>query len=171
MLLSIIHSVDHNEILHTSRQCNCRDVCKIPLWSVEHIINQSTPKFDRILNSIKIPFMGRAPDIRSSGETKESPAQQFRYLFLQIWWIKWIPFAGTMGVNYFHPLSSLIIHSTIYKVWYMCRKNLGYDLHHIYLLCYRQNKCIPKLDRGGINTAVNTESMAVCGMLQIDLWA
>ena len=32
-------SYDHNEILHTSRQCNCRDVCKISLWSVAHIIN------------------------------------------------------------------------------------------------------------------------------------
>ena len=30
---------DHTEILHTSRQCNCRAVCKISLWSVEHIWN------------------------------------------------------------------------------------------------------------------------------------
>ena len=27
-------STDHNEILHTSRQLRCRDVCKISLWSV-----------------------------------------------------------------------------------------------------------------------------------------
>ena len=33
-----IYSTDHNEILHTSRQCNCRDVCKISLWSVRHIL-------------------------------------------------------------------------------------------------------------------------------------
>ena len=33
------HSTDHNEILHTSRQCHCRDVCKISLWSVEHILD------------------------------------------------------------------------------------------------------------------------------------
>ena len=26
-----MYSTDHNEILHTSRQCNCRDVCKISL--------------------------------------------------------------------------------------------------------------------------------------------
>ena len=24
-----INSTDHNETLHTSRKCNCRDVCKI----------------------------------------------------------------------------------------------------------------------------------------------
>ena len=29
-----IYSTDHNEILHTSRQLHCRDVCKISLWSV-----------------------------------------------------------------------------------------------------------------------------------------
>ena len=63
MLLFIIDSADRNEILYTS-QCNCRDVCKISLWSVEHILNRSTPNFDRISNSIEIPFVGRAPDDR-----------------------------------------------------------------------------------------------------------
>ena len=33
---------DHKEILHTSRQLRCRDVCKILLWSVERILNQRT---------------------------------------------------------------------------------------------------------------------------------
>ena len=32
-------STDHNEISHTSRQCNCRDVCKISLWSSMYILN------------------------------------------------------------------------------------------------------------------------------------
>ena len=32
-----MYSTDH-EILHTSRQYNCRDVCKISLWSVEHVV-------------------------------------------------------------------------------------------------------------------------------------
>ena len=32
-----MYSTDHNEILYTSLQCNCRDVCKISLWSVEQI--------------------------------------------------------------------------------------------------------------------------------------
>ena len=32
-----IYWTDHNKILHMSRQCNCRDVCKIVLWSVKHI--------------------------------------------------------------------------------------------------------------------------------------
>ena len=26
----------YDDILHTSRQCHCRDVCKISLWSVEY---------------------------------------------------------------------------------------------------------------------------------------
>ena len=39
MLWFEIYSTDHSKILHTSRQCNCRDVCKIPLWSVDHILN------------------------------------------------------------------------------------------------------------------------------------
>ena len=34
-----MYSTNHNKILHTSRQCNCRDVCKILLWSVKHILN------------------------------------------------------------------------------------------------------------------------------------
>ena len=34
-----IYAADHNDILHTSRQCHCRDVCKISLWSVEYIRN------------------------------------------------------------------------------------------------------------------------------------
>ena len=34
-----MYSTYHNEILHTSRQLHCRDVCKISLWSVGHIIN------------------------------------------------------------------------------------------------------------------------------------
>ena len=34
-----MYSTSHNENLHTSRQCNCRDVCKISLWSVEHILS------------------------------------------------------------------------------------------------------------------------------------
>ena len=34
-----MYITDHNDILHTSRQCHCRDVCKISLWSVEYIRN------------------------------------------------------------------------------------------------------------------------------------
>ena len=56
-----IYSTDHNKILHTSRQYNCRDVCKISLWSIKHILNKSIPNFDRISNSIEIALVGRAP--------------------------------------------------------------------------------------------------------------
>ena len=34
-----MYSIDHNEIVHTSRQCNCRDVCKISLWLVKYMLN------------------------------------------------------------------------------------------------------------------------------------
>ena len=52
-----MYSPNHNKILHMSRQCNCRDMCKILLRLVEHILNYSTPNFDRISNSIEIPLM------------------------------------------------------------------------------------------------------------------
>ena len=48
-------------MLHTSRKCCCRDVSKISLWTGEHICNQNTTNFDRILNSIEIPLVGLAP--------------------------------------------------------------------------------------------------------------
>ena len=51
---------DHNKILHMSWQCNCRDVCKILLWSLEYVLNYSTPYFDRISNSIEILLVGWA---------------------------------------------------------------------------------------------------------------
>ena len=58
-----MYSTDHNEILHTSRQCNCRDVSEISLWLVEYILNQSTANFGRISNLILISLVGRAPGI------------------------------------------------------------------------------------------------------------
>ena len=54
---------DHNDILHTSRQCHCRDVCKISLWSVEYIRNYSVLNFYRISNSIEICLVGQAPGL------------------------------------------------------------------------------------------------------------
>ena len=34
-----MYSTDHKEILHTSQQFNSRDMCKILLWSADHILN------------------------------------------------------------------------------------------------------------------------------------
>ena len=53
--------IDHNEILHTSRQFHCRDVCKISLWSVENVSDQITAKFCGISTSIETSLVGRAP--------------------------------------------------------------------------------------------------------------
>ena len=50
-----MQSTDHNEILHTSRQCDCHNVCKNSLWSIDDGLNYSAPNFDRISNSIEIP--------------------------------------------------------------------------------------------------------------------
>ena len=36
------------KFLHTSWQLHCRDLCKIPMWSVEYILNQNTAYFGRI---------------------------------------------------------------------------------------------------------------------------
>ena len=57
MLLFVAYSVDHNEVLHRSRQCYCHDVCKVFLWSVNHILSQNTLNFDRISNSMEMPLM------------------------------------------------------------------------------------------------------------------
>ena len=59
-----MYSTYHNEILHTSWQLHCRDVCKISLWSVAYILQWSTPNFGRISNLIEISLLGRAPDQR-----------------------------------------------------------------------------------------------------------
>ena len=56
-----MHSANHNEMLHKSRQLHCRDVCNISLWSVMYILNWTTPNFGRISNSIEISLVGRAP--------------------------------------------------------------------------------------------------------------
>ena len=53
MLLFITYSVDNNQVLHTSRQLHCRDVCKMSLWSFKHILNQNIVNFDQISNSMK----------------------------------------------------------------------------------------------------------------------
>ena len=54
-------SVDHNEILHKSRQCFCRNKCKILLWSAECITNKKNHyKIFLNLNSIEIS-VGQAP--------------------------------------------------------------------------------------------------------------
>ena len=52
-----MYSTDHNEILHTSRQSNYRDVCKISLWSVQYILNSG------LLRGLSAPgFTGNISD-------------------------------------------------------------------------------------------------------------
>ena len=53
---------DYNEMLYTSRQCNCHDMCKILLWLIEHILNYSTQNCNWISHSIeKILLVGQGP--------------------------------------------------------------------------------------------------------------
>ena len=40
-----IRLTNHSEILYTSRQLHCREVCEISLWSVAYILDQSTANF------------------------------------------------------------------------------------------------------------------------------
>ena len=51
--------------------CNCRDMCKILLWSVEHVLKYSTPNFDQISNLIEIPLThwGRVTHICIGNQT------------------------------------------------------------------------------------------------------
>ena len=58
-----MNSADHIEIFHTSRQLHCRDAYEIRLCPVEHILNKSTPNFDRISNSIELSLVGLAPGL------------------------------------------------------------------------------------------------------------
>ena len=55
------YPTDHNEISHTPRQCNGRDLCKTAPRSAEHTSNQSTPNPDQNPNPISIPSVGKAP--------------------------------------------------------------------------------------------------------------
>ena len=59
-----ICSTERNEILHTSRQLYCRDVCKISLWSAKYVLIESAANFGLISNSIEISLVGRAPSTR-----------------------------------------------------------------------------------------------------------
>ena len=54
-------STNHKEILHTSRQLHCCDMCKILLWLAEHVMNKSITKFHWISNFIELSLVGRAP--------------------------------------------------------------------------------------------------------------
>ena len=60
MLLFIVYSLDHREILHTSRQSYCREESNNSLWSVGYSLHKSTTNFERISNSIEIPLVGLA---------------------------------------------------------------------------------------------------------------
>ena len=55
-----ICSINQNEILLTSHQCCCCDMCKILLWSAEYVMNRTITKFHWILNLIEISLVGRA---------------------------------------------------------------------------------------------------------------
>ena len=61
---------DSDNILHMSLQCYCGDLCAISLWFAEYIMNKGITKFDWILNSIRILWVGRAPDYEV---TKNAP--------------------------------------------------------------------------------------------------
>ena len=65
MLWFETYCTDHNDIFHTSRQCNCRDMRKISLYLVKHILNYNTPNFYPIPNLIEMPLMGWAPGERT----------------------------------------------------------------------------------------------------------
>ena len=61
------------------RNMTC-DLCKISLWQVEHILNQSTTNFDRISNSIEIASGTGAWPFSSKGNTPLCIL--FNYLYL-----------------------------------------------------------------------------------------
>ena len=50
-----LHSANNNEILHTSRQCTCRDACQISFDQLSMFLTLA----HQILNLIEIPLVGR----------------------------------------------------------------------------------------------------------------
>ena len=68
MLWFQMYPTNHNEILHTSRQLHCRDMCQISLWLVEHILNSNILNFDRISNSNEKALVERAPGARPTND-------------------------------------------------------------------------------------------------------
>ena len=67
-----IYLTDHNDILHKSRQYNCRDVSKISVWSMGYILNQNTANFGRISNSIEISLIGTGAKSTSNRRQSKS---------------------------------------------------------------------------------------------------
>ena len=63
---------------------DCRGVCKVLLWLVEYILNQSTANLSRISNSIEISFVGRAPGSLSMHLLLVSPTHHIthKYVFV-----------------------------------------------------------------------------------------
>ena len=61
VLCSKICSTNHNEMLHTSRQLECRDMHNMSWWLTEYIMNTSIIKFHWISTSIEISLVARAP--------------------------------------------------------------------------------------------------------------
>ena len=72
-----MYSTDHNIILHMLQQCYSHDVCKILLWSADHIMNKSITKFHWISNSIEISLVRRAHGGHSSSGLGSIPFFQF----------------------------------------------------------------------------------------------
>ena len=58
-----IYKTNRKQILHTSQQCDCRDLCKMLMWFAKYVMNKSITKFHWILNSIVILFVGQPPVI------------------------------------------------------------------------------------------------------------
>ena len=51
----------HNILGKSQPHKHYSDVCKISLWLVEHILNQSTTNFYEISNSVEITLVERVP--------------------------------------------------------------------------------------------------------------
>ena len=91
-----ICSTNDNDILHISRSFDSRNVCKIWLWSVEYISNQSTANFGPIsseLNQI------RAIHLKSRYQSISSTCKQ-------LWGYEpqWLEKDGVIGISIIVPL-------------------------------------------------------------------
>ena len=100
-----------------SRQLHCRDMCKIFLRSVAHILNYITKNFDQISNSIEIALVGLGPDAEpEAGKLPADPIGISSLLISQhplalpasYWW--------TLGVGVTKPISSGLLCPQLFSI-------------------------------------------------------
>ena len=114
-----------SNFFHKSWLSHCCVMCKILMWSIEHISNQSTANFDRILNSIKILLVGWEPGVSCWNVIVPAVCYLFhipRWVFPILW-----PGVGVGGVT--KPIFSVPLFSAFFNEWLKQWLPVWYQVH------------------------------------------